>query len=123
MVSLFSEPGKDIMAAGAPGIKKSPDKFAKLLVAMCGLPGRGKSQVAQCLSRRPYWNGEFEFTKGEKCQLYLLSLVKLEEANSYCHSMHALSSIMPLYPCAYSNLHVKPTFINSIFPPAFSVSA
>lgn len=46
-----------------PGLTKSPRKFAGVVVAMCGLPGRGKSQVAQCLARRLNWNGDS--TKGE----------------------------------------------------------
>lgn len=37
---------------------KSPRKFAGVVIAMCGLPGRGKSQVAQCLLRRLNWNGD-----------------------------------------------------------------
>ncbi|XP_017766784.1 PREDICTED: LOW QUALITY PROTEIN: 6-phosphofructo-2-kinase/fructose-2,6-bisphosphatase-like [Eufriesea mexicana] len=51
------EPGKDKMVR-APGITKSPRKFAGVVIAMCGLPARGKSQVAQCLSRRLNWNGD-----------------------------------------------------------------
>ncbi|CAK9812660.1 6-phosphofructo-2-kinase/fructose-2,6-bisphosphatase 1 [Anthophora plagiata] len=52
------EPGKDKIAVRQPGITKSPRKFARVVIAMCGLPGRGKSQVAQCLSRRLNWNGD-----------------------------------------------------------------
>lgn len=52
------EPGKDKIAMRTPGKTKSPRKFAGVVVAMCGLPGRGKSQVAQCLSRRLNWNGD-----------------------------------------------------------------
>ncbi|XP_017893458.1 6-phosphofructo-2-kinase/fructose-2,6-bisphosphatase-like isoform X1 [Ceratina calcarata] len=51
------EPGKDKIGVRATGITKSPRKFAGVVIAMCGLPGRGKSQVAQCLSRRLNWNG------------------------------------------------------------------
>ncbi|XP_033333436.2 6-phosphofructo-2-kinase/fructose-2,6-bisphosphatase isoform X1 [Megalopta genalis] len=51
------EPGNDKIAMRTPGKTKSPRKFAGVVVAMCGLPGRGKSQVAQCLSRRLNWNG------------------------------------------------------------------
>lgn len=54
----LSEPGKEKIAVRAPGITKSPRKFAGVVIAMCGLPGRGKSQVAQCLSRRLNWNGD-----------------------------------------------------------------
>lgn len=52
------EPGKDKIAVRTPGITKTPRKFAGVVIAMCGLPGRGKSQVAQCLSRRLNWNGD-----------------------------------------------------------------
>lgn len=52
------EPGKDKIAVRTPGITKSPRKFAGVVIAVCGLPGRGKSQVAQCLSRRLNWNGD-----------------------------------------------------------------
>ncbi|XP_076659570.1 6-phosphofructo-2-kinase/fructose-2,6-bisphosphatase isoform X1 [Halictus rubicundus] len=52
------EPGKDKIAMRTPGKTKSPRKFAGVVVAICGLPGRGKSQVAQCLSRRLNWNGD-----------------------------------------------------------------
>ncbi|XP_053983743.1 6-phosphofructo-2-kinase/fructose-2,6-bisphosphatase 1-like isoform X1 [Hylaeus volcanicus] len=51
------EPGKEKIAMRTPGITKSPRKFAGVVIAMCGLPGRGKSQVAHCLSRRLNWNG------------------------------------------------------------------
>ncbi|XP_076242324.1 6-phosphofructo-2-kinase/fructose-2,6-bisphosphatase isoform X2 [Calliopsis andreniformis] len=52
------EPGKEKIAVRTPGIAKSPRKFAGVVIAMCGLPGRGKSQVAQCLSRRLNWNSD-----------------------------------------------------------------
>ncbi|XP_031845833.1 6-phosphofructo-2-kinase/fructose-2,6-bisphosphatase isoform X1 [Nomia melanderi] len=52
-----AEPGKEKLAMRTPGLTKSPRKFAGVVVAMCGLPGRGKSQVAQCLARRLNWNG------------------------------------------------------------------
>lgn len=67
-ILLLSEP-KDKIAVRTPGIMKSPRKFSGVVIAMCGLPGRGKSQVAQCLSRRLNWNGES--TKGwEFCFVY-----------------------------------------------------
>ncbi|XP_012238129.1 6-phosphofructo-2-kinase/fructose-2,6-bisphosphatase 1 isoform X1 [Bombus vancouverensis nearcticus] len=49
---------KDKITVRTSGIMKSPRKFSGVVIAMCGLPGRGKSQVAQCLSRRLNWNGE-----------------------------------------------------------------
>lgn len=52
------EPGKDKMPVRTQGKAKSPRKFAGVVIATCGLPGRGKSQVAQCLARRLNWNGE-----------------------------------------------------------------
>ncbi|XP_006609598.1 6-phosphofructo-2-kinase/fructose-2,6-bisphosphatase-like isoform X1 [Apis dorsata] len=52
------EPNKDKINIRTQGIMKSPRKFAGVVIAMCGLPGRGKSQVAQCLSRRLNWNGD-----------------------------------------------------------------
>lgn len=52
------EPNKDKISIRTQGIMKSPRKFAGVVIAMCGLPGRGKSQVAQCLSRRLNWNGD-----------------------------------------------------------------
>ncbi|XP_012340499.1 6-phosphofructo-2-kinase/fructose-2,6-bisphosphatase isoform X2 [Apis florea] len=52
------EPNKDKISVRSQGIMKSPRKFAGVVIAMCGLPGRGKSQVAQCLSRRLNWNGD-----------------------------------------------------------------
>ncbi|CAD1475406.1 unnamed protein product, partial [Heterotrigona itama] len=55
--SWLPEP-KDKIAVRTPGITKSPRKFAGVVIAMCGLPGRGKTQVAQCLSRRLNWNGD-----------------------------------------------------------------
>ncbi|CAL7950552.1 unnamed protein product [Xylocopa violacea] len=56
-ISFDGEPDKEKIGMRAPGITKSPRKFAGVVIAMCGLPGRGKSQVAQCLSRRLNWNG------------------------------------------------------------------
>lgn len=52
------EPAKDKLTVRSPAITKSPRKFAGVIIATCGLPGRGKSQVAQCLARRLNWNGE-----------------------------------------------------------------
>lgn len=54
----LQEPGKDKIAVRTPGIAKSPRKFAGVVIATCGLPARGKTQVAQCLARRLNWNGE-----------------------------------------------------------------
>ncbi|XP_012273881.1 6-phosphofructo-2-kinase/fructose-2,6-bisphosphatase isoform X2 [Orussus abietinus] len=46
------------MPVRAPGLTKSPRKFAGVVVATCGLPARGKSQVAQSLARRLNWSGK-----------------------------------------------------------------
>lgn len=41
-----------------PGVIKPPRKFAGVIIAFCGLPARGKSQIAHSLTRRLNWNGE-----------------------------------------------------------------
>lgn len=51
-------------AVRTPGVTKSPRKFAGVIIAFCGLPARGKSQIAHSLARRLNWNGET--AKGEK---------------------------------------------------------
>ncbi|KAG7206708.1 hypothetical protein KM043_000381 [Ampulex compressa] len=51
------EPGKDKISVRTSVVTKSPRKFAGVVIATCGLPGRGKSQVARCLARRLNWNG------------------------------------------------------------------
>lgn len=40
------------------GVTKPPRKFAGVIIAFCGLPARGKSQIAHSLTRRLNWNGE-----------------------------------------------------------------
>ncbi|XP_023246612.1 6-phosphofructo-2-kinase/fructose-2,6-bisphosphatase-like isoform X2 [Copidosoma floridanum] len=42
----------------ATGAAKPPRKFAGVVVVTCGLPARGKSQLAHSLVRRLNWNGE-----------------------------------------------------------------
>ncbi|XP_012217433.1 6-phosphofructo-2-kinase/fructose-2,6-bisphosphatase isoform X2 [Linepithema humile] len=49
--------GKEKVAAKIPGVAKSSRKFAGVVIATCGLPARGKSQIGQSLARRLNWNG------------------------------------------------------------------
>lgn len=42
----------------ATSLANSRRKFVGVVIAICGLPGRGKSQVAQSLCRRLNWNGD-----------------------------------------------------------------
>lgn len=46
------------MVVRTGGKGKPPRRFAGVVVAMAGLPARGKTQVAHCLARRLNWNGE-----------------------------------------------------------------
>lgn len=45
-------------AVRTPGVTKPPRKFAGVIIAFCGLPARGKSQMARSLARRLNWSGE-----------------------------------------------------------------
>ncbi|KYN04929.1 PREDICTED: 6-phosphofructo-2-kinase/fructose-2,6-bisphosphatase-like [Cyphomyrmex costatus] len=49
--------GKEKAAARISGLSKSSHKFAGVVIATCGLPARGKSQIGQSLARRLIWNG------------------------------------------------------------------
>ncbi|KYM78171.1 6-phosphofructo-2-kinase/fructose-2,6-biphosphatase [Atta colombica] len=49
--------GKEKVAARISGLSKSSRKFAGVVIATCGLPARGKSQIGQSLARRLIWNG------------------------------------------------------------------
>ncbi|KYN43725.1 6-phosphofructo-2-kinase/fructose-2,6-biphosphatase [Trachymyrmex septentrionalis] len=50
--------GKEKVAARISGLSsKSSHKFAGVVIATCGLPARGKSQIGQSLARRLIWNG------------------------------------------------------------------
>ncbi|XP_012533242.2 6-phosphofructo-2-kinase/fructose-2,6-bisphosphatase [Monomorium pharaonis] len=49
------DPSKKV-AARTSGLTKSSRKFAGVVVATCGLPARGKSQIGQSLARRLIWN-------------------------------------------------------------------
>ncbi|KAL0113371.1 hypothetical protein PUN28_012503 [Cardiocondyla obscurior] len=51
------DPGKEKVAGRISGMAKSSRKFVGVVVATCGLPARGKSQIAQSLARRLIWNG------------------------------------------------------------------
>ncbi|XP_011635866.1 6-phosphofructo-2-kinase/fructose-2,6-bisphosphatase-like [Pogonomyrmex barbatus] len=49
--------GKEKVAARISGIAKPSRKFVGIVIATCGLPARGKSQIGQSLARRLIWNG------------------------------------------------------------------
>ncbi|XP_070160283.1 6-phosphofructo-2-kinase/fructose-2,6-bisphosphatase isoform X1 [Polyergus mexicanus] len=51
------DPGKEKVAARMPAVAKSSRKFVGVVIAICGLPARGKSQIGQSLARRLNWNG------------------------------------------------------------------
>ncbi|XP_050461906.1 6-phosphofructo-2-kinase/fructose-2,6-bisphosphatase-like isoform X1 [Cataglyphis hispanica] len=51
------DPGKEKVAARMPAVAKSARKFVGVVIAICGLPARGKSQISQSLARRLNWNG------------------------------------------------------------------
>ncbi|EZA57361.1 6-phosphofructo-2-kinase/fructose-2,6-bisphosphatase isoform X1 [Ooceraea biroi] len=51
------DPGKEKVAGRMLGTSKSSRKFAGVIIATCGLPARGKSQIGQSLARRLNWNG------------------------------------------------------------------
>ncbi|XP_014475478.1 PREDICTED: 6-phosphofructo-2-kinase/fructose-2,6-bisphosphatase-like isoform X2 [Dinoponera quadriceps] len=51
------EPGKEKATARMPGVAKSSRKFAGVVIATCGLPACGKSQIGKSLARRLNWNG------------------------------------------------------------------
>jgi len=56
-LSTFLDPGKEKVAAKSSGLAKSSRKFVGVVIAICGLPARGKSQIGQSLARRLIWNG------------------------------------------------------------------
>lgn len=49
------DPAKE--KARISGLAKPSRKFAGVVIATCGLPARGKSQIGQSLARRLIWNG------------------------------------------------------------------
>ncbi|EFN82326.1 6-phosphofructo-2-kinase/fructose-2,6-bisphosphatase [Harpegnathos saltator] len=51
------DPGKEKAIARMPGVAKSSRKFAGVVIATCGLPACGKSQIGKNLARRLNWNG------------------------------------------------------------------
>ena len=57
MTTDVAEGGAEI-CEGRNLTKRLARKFVGIVIAICGLPGRGKSLVAQSLSRRLNWNGE-----------------------------------------------------------------
>lgn len=57
LLSTFLDTGKEKVAARISGLSKSSRKFAGVVIATCGLPARGKSQIGQSLARRLIWNG------------------------------------------------------------------
>jgi len=53
---FYLDPGKEKVAARI-AVAKSSRKFVGVVIAICGLPARGKSQIGQSLARRLNWNG------------------------------------------------------------------
>ncbi|XP_032685637.1 6-phosphofructo-2-kinase/fructose-2,6-bisphosphatase-like [Odontomachus brunneus] len=51
------DPSKEKAAARMLGVAKSSRKFAGVVIATCGLPACGKSQIGKNLARRFNWNG------------------------------------------------------------------
>jgi len=57
ITDILLDPGKEKVAGRISGPAKSSRKFVGVVIATCGLPARGKSQIGQSLARRLIWNG------------------------------------------------------------------
>jgi len=85
------DPGKEKVAARIPVASKPSRKFAGVVVATCGLPARGKSQIGQSLARRLNWNGMITKGKYLRYSWNEQSSTELNSANVEIHMLIPLT--------------------------------
>ncbi|XP_020297034.1 6-phosphofructo-2-kinase/fructose-2,6-bisphosphatase-like isoform X2 [Pseudomyrmex gracilis] len=98
------DPGKEKVATRIPGTAKSSRKFAGVVIATCGLPARGKSQIGQSLARRLNWNGVttkvFRVSDYRRKRLEPHSIELFRSDNTVNNALRALARRDAMQDCA-----------------------